>query len=92
MLGTDTLAVEVTHISSNGIWVLIGNDEFVLPYEDFPWFRHATVDQILAVERPTADHLYWPKLDVDLSVRSIQDPSSFPLMAAQRQPDDGVNQ
>ena len=43
MLGTDTLAVEVTHLSSNGIWILIGDDELVLPYEYFPWFRHATV-------------------------------------------------
>ena len=84
MPGTDTLAVEVTHISSNGVWILIGEDEFVLPYADFPWFRQATVDQILAVERPTPDHLYWPKLDIDLSVRSIKDPSSFPLVAAHR--------
>ncbi len=84
MPGTDTLAVEVTHISSNGIWILIGDDEFVLPYVEFPWFRQATVDQILAVERPTPDHLYWPKLDVDLSVRSIKDPSSFPLVAAEQ--------
>ena len=84
MPGTDTLAVEVTHISSNGVWILIGDHEFVLPYADFPWFRQATVDQILAVERPTPDHLYWPKLDVDLSVRSIKDPSSFPLVAGQR--------
>ncbi len=87
MLGTDTLAVEVTHISSNGIWILVGDDELVLPYEDFPWFRHATVDQILSVERPTADHLYWRKLDVDLSVRSIKDPKSFPLVAAPRPSD-----
>ena len=52
MPGTDTLAVEVTHISSNGVWILIGEGEFVLPYADFPWFRQATVDQILAVELP----------------------------------------
>ena len=84
MPGADTLADEVTQISSNGVWILIGDDEFVLPYADFPWFRQATVDQILAVERPPPDHLYWPKLDVDLSVRSIKDPSSFPLVAGQR--------
>jgi hypothetical protein len=24
----------------------------------------------------------WPKLDIDLSVSSIKDPSSFPLVAA----------
>jgi hypothetical protein len=33
------------------------------------------------VEWPTPDHLYWPQLDVDLSVRSIRDPSAFPLIS-----------
>ena len=86
MLGADILAVAVTHISSNGVWILIGDHEFVLPYADFPWFRQATVDQILAVERPTPDHLYWPKLDVDLSVGSIKDPWAYPLVAGPRSP------
>jgi hypothetical protein len=35
----------------------------------------------LTVERPTADHLYWPKLDIDLAVASIKNPDAFPLMA-----------
>ena len=56
MPGIDTSAVEVTHISANGIWILIDDEEFALPYAEFPWLRNATVDQILTVERPTADH------------------------------------
>ncbi len=79
--GIDTLVVEVTHISANGIWILIDDEEFALPYAEFPWFRNATVDQILTVERTTADHLYWPKLDIDLAVASIRNPNMFPLMA-----------
>jgi hypothetical protein len=31
--------------------------------------------------RPTPDHLYWPDLDVDLSVESIRHPERFPLRA-----------
>jgi len=31
------------------------------------------------LERPSPDHLYWPELDVDLSVRSIEHPEEFPL-------------
>jgi hypothetical protein len=31
--------------------------------------------------RPTADHLYWPDLDVELSVESIRNPACFPLKA-----------
>jgi hypothetical protein len=33
------------------------------------------------VERPSPDHLYWPLLDVDLSVRSIRSPADFPLIS-----------
>lgn len=83
MRGTDTSAVEVTHVSRHGFWVLIGEEELFAPFAEFPWFRHATIDQLCQVERPTADHLYWPQLDIDLSVESLRHPERFPLMAKQ---------
>lgn len=81
MHGTDTLAAEVTHISPHGFWILIDDEELLLPYELFPWFKAATVEQICQVKRPSADHLYWPGLDIDLSVQSIRQPQDFPLVA-----------
>lgn len=81
MPGSTTSVVEVTHISRHGFWLLLGDEELHLPFELFPWFRQATVDQITTVELPTADHLYWPALDVDLSVQSIRQPADFPLVA-----------
>jgi len=75
------LDVEVTHISAHGFWVLLGSEELAVPYEQFPWFRKATIEQILAVERPTENHLYWPLLDVDLSVESLRRPEAFPLVS-----------
>lgn len=81
MPGIATLTAEVTHISQNGLWLLLGDEELLLTYEQFPWFRKATIDQLSHVERPTKDHLYWPELDVDLSVESIRKPSAFPLIA-----------
>jgi len=70
--------VEVTQ---NGLWLLLGDEELLLSYELFPWFRNATVGQIFQVERPSENHLYWPELDVDLSIESIRNPSAFPLVA-----------
>lgn len=81
MPGTATLVAEVTHISQNGLWVLLEDEELLLTYEQFPWLCKATIDQVSHVERPTRDHLYWPDLDVDLSVESIRKPSAFPLVA-----------
>lgn len=81
MPGTTTLGAEVTNVSGHCVWILVGDEELALPYSDFPWFKVATIQQILNVLRPTPDHLYWPDLDVDLSVESIRHPERFPLRA-----------
>lgn len=82
MLGANHSAVEVTHISKDGFWLLLDGEELLLPFPDFPWFRQATIEQLTTVEWPSADHLYWPMLDVDLSVESIRCPDKFPLVSA----------
>lgn len=75
------MTVEVTNISLNGLWMLIDDAEKFLSYEDFPWFRYASVDEILSVERLAPHHLYWEKLDVDIHTDSIDHPERFPLKA-----------
>jgi hypothetical protein len=32
-----------------------------------------------SVAHPSPNHLYWPKLDIDLSVESMRHPERFPL-------------
>jgi hypothetical protein len=80
-LGTDTSAVEVSHISPHGIWLLLAEREMFLSYKDFPWFKDASVSAVLNVQLPQPQHLYWPDLDIDLSVESIEHPDRFPLVA-----------
>jgi len=75
------MSAEVTHISKHGFWFLLEDRELFLPFSEFPWFKDAPVSAILNVEWPHAHHLYWPDLDVDLSVESIEHPEKFPLMA-----------
>jgi len=79
--GASTSAPEVTNVSSHGFWLLIGDEELFLPFSQFPWFRGSTLDRLFNVQLVSADHLYWPDLDVDLSVQSIRTPSAFPLVA-----------
>jgi hypothetical protein len=81
MPGTTTFSVEVTNVSGNCVWLLTDDEELALPYSEFPWFKAATIQQVINVLRPTADHLYWPDLDIDLSVESIRHPEKFPLKA-----------
>ncbi len=82
--GAGTLDVEVTNISKHGFWLLVGDKELFLPFREFPWFQGAAVSDILNVERPQPHHLYWPDLDVDLAVESIEHPEKFPLVAKPR--------
>ena len=79
--GLDTSGVEVTNISKHGFWLLLERRELFLSFADFPWFCHASVAAILKVERPHSGHLYWPDLDVDLTVESIEHPERFPLVS-----------
>lgn len=82
MPGINTLAAEVTHVSKHGFWLLLDGEELLASFAQFPWFRQATIEQLTTIEWPAPDHLYWPLLDVDLSVESIRHPEKFPLLSA----------
>jgi hypothetical protein len=79
MPGSSISEVEVTNVSPHGLWLLLGDEELHVPFSEFPWFKKATIEQLVEVQRPTENHLYWPQLDVDLSVESIRNPAAFPL-------------
>jgi hypothetical protein len=79
--GTSTSDVEVTNLSRHGFWLWLAGRELFVSFEHFPWFSEASVAKIMAVEWPSPDHLYWPELDVDLSLRSIEHPEEFPLQS-----------
>ena len=80
-LGKPTLEVEVTHISSHGVWLLARGTELFMSYEDFPWFKDAPVSKILNVKETAPNHFYWPDLDVDLTAEIIEHPERFPLQS-----------
>ena len=46
-LGKNISAVEITNISNNGVWLLTGDKELFMSYEDFPWFKDAPIGKIL---------------------------------------------
>lgn len=79
VLGAVTSSVEVTNMDRFGLWILVQEKEYFLPYEHYPWFKNAKVDQILNVQLLHKDHLHWPELDVDLSLESLEQPDQYPL-------------
>lgn len=77
--GRIILETEVTNISSYGLWIYSNNKELFLSYDDFPWFKDKTISDITKVELMGEGHLYWEKLDIDLSLDMIEHPERFPL-------------
>jgi len=82
--GKHTSDVEVTNVSAHGLWLFIDAREVFLSFKDFPWFRDASVGKISNVQRPHPHHLYWPDLDIDLAVDSIEHPERYPLVSKAR--------
>lgn len=79
--GRSTSAVEVGNVTRQGFWLLLDDRELFLPFAEFPWFRDASIESITTVERPSPHHLYWPLLDIDLAVESIEHPERYPLVS-----------
>ena len=79
--GKSISAVEVTNISSHGVWIFTRDHELFMSYEDFPWFKDQPVKSILNVEEQSPGHFYWPDMDVDLTEEIILHPEKFPLKA-----------
>ncbi len=78
-VGTTILEVEVTNISQYGFWIMVDEKEYFLPFQSFPWFKDARISDISEIERLSKTHLYWSKLDVDLTLDMIQSPENYPL-------------
>ena len=79
--GIPTSETEVTNVSAHGIWILSDGRELFLSYDNFPWFKDATIGKVTNVEKLSSDHFYWPDLDVDIGIESIEHPEKFPLKA-----------
>jgi hypothetical protein len=73
---------EITSIDSQGFWLRCRREELYLPFSMYPWFEHATVAQLCRVECFGDTCLYWPGLDLELSVEGIR----LSMSAPQRNP------
>ena len=79
--GKNISTIEVTDVSAHGLWLLTEDQELFMSYQEFPWFKNATLAEITNVEEPQKGHFYWPDLDVDLTADIIEHPEKYPLKA-----------
>ncbi len=76
----------------DGMELFIEQRELFVAFRDFPWFKDASIGAITKVELPSPHHLYWPELDVDLAVESIEHPEKFPLVSQALAADERVGE
>ncbi len=77
--GINTSLAEVQGISAHGLWLRVQDKEYFLSYEDYPWFADARVQDVFHVKLLHGHHLYWPELDVDVDVDTLEHPEAYPL-------------
>lgn len=72
--------VEITNISTHGVWLLAHGKELFMSYDDFPRFRDQFVKSIINIEESSPGHFYWPDIDVDVTEEIIENSSKFSLV------------
>ena len=76
-LGIGTSAVEVTNVSMHGIWLWQATGNSSLATKISLGSRNAPISKIVNVKEPTPDHFYWPDLDIDIGMQTIEHPEKF---------------
>ena len=70
---------QITSIEQDGFWILIEEGEFFVPFERYPAFQKATVEQIFDFEQD-GDAFYWSGLDIDIESDALKHPEKYPLI------------
>ncbi len=56
--GQSTSLAEVINVSPRGFWLFVGDRELFVPFNQFPWFREASVREIADVQLPRQDRSF----------------------------------
>jgi len=74
------LACNVTGINDLGLWVLVEDKEYFIPFRDYPGFINSSLNQILTIRYSPPSQINWPELDMDIELSALAHPESFPLI------------
>jgi hypothetical protein len=82
MPGTTTSTAEVTNISRHGFWMLVDGRELFSGVRRVPLVQAGLRRGDPQTGPAIARAFYWPDLDVDLGLDSIEHPERHPLKSA----------
>jgi len=74
---------EIANISEHGFRLYYKDNEYFLPFVEYPWFKDCKIADILNVTSDDSGNFNWPALDVDLNIEMLQNPEKYPLKSRQ---------
>lgn len=80
--GNSICAAEVTSIGRDGFWLICNGREYFTPFDNYPVFRMATIEQIYSMQEIAPGQLRWESLDADIEVAALENPEYFQLKFA----------
>ena len=73
-------ACQATAVEPQGLWLLVGEEEYFVPFADYPQFRRASLEHVFAATIIGPGQLRWAALDVDIELEALVAPERYPLV------------
>ncbi|MEY3370404.1 MAG: hypothetical protein RLZZ361_1074 [Cyanobacteriota bacterium] len=77
--GKSTSKTEVVGVTQHGLWIHVNSQEFFLPFTEYPWFKKASLSDLLDLKLIHNHHLRWENLDIDLELESLNNLEKYKL-------------
>ena len=77
--GTGISVCKITSINDLGLWVLLDDKEYFIPFSYYPGFKDASLNQVLKIRFLSPSQLHWDELDIDIELQALDQPEFFPL-------------
>jgi hypothetical protein len=73
------ITASVTNNSLLGLWIMVEDKEYFISFSSYPVFEGASINEIFDLKLLSPNQLYWEKLDIDIELNALENPTLFPL-------------
>ncbi len=78
--GTCISDCSVTDINGLGMYVLVQDKEYFIPFREYPHLMKATISELANIAFLPPFQLRWNDLDIDIELQALEQPENFPLV------------
>lgn len=78
--GKNTSNFEITGITKHGIWFILDDKEYFIPFKDYPSLKKMPVEDLLNASFSPPEHIYWENHDIDIEISALENPEKYNLI------------